>query len=188
MNLLDAFSWRSGTFQVSADLPPVDSPLKVRAPQLVLTGISKFAPEDEIAAENRSASRRKEALDQPATTFSPQGASSVEGPQGDRGARLRRENARRGWKRSRVSKKRAFYGLSMPSPSSASRCRRTGSCSTRPPIWILRPASRKSPTRPRRDPRAETPRPPLPPLCERPKKRRRGKISRRFVTRSWRPI
>lgn len=47
--LLDGFSWRSGTFRVSADLPRVDSPLKVKAPQLVLTGISKFAPEDEIA-------------------------------------------------------------------------------------------------------------------------------------------
>ena len=47
--LLDGFSWRSGTFQVSTNLPQVDSPLKVKAPQLVLTGISKFAPEDEIA-------------------------------------------------------------------------------------------------------------------------------------------
>jgi hypothetical protein len=47
--LLDGFTWRSGSFQVSSDLPPVDSPLKVKAPQLVLTGISKFAPEDEIA-------------------------------------------------------------------------------------------------------------------------------------------
>jgi hypothetical protein len=47
--LLDGFSWRSGKFQVSGDLPQVYSPLKVKAPQLVLTGISKFAPEDEIA-------------------------------------------------------------------------------------------------------------------------------------------
>lgn len=47
--LLDSFTWRSGTFLVSTNLPRVDSPLKVRAPQLVLTGISKFAPEDEIA-------------------------------------------------------------------------------------------------------------------------------------------
>ena len=47
--LLDGFTWRSGKFQVSADLPQGDSPLKVKAPQLVLTGISKFAPEDEIA-------------------------------------------------------------------------------------------------------------------------------------------
>ena len=47
--LLDGFTWRSGKFHVSTDLPEVDSPLKVKAPQLVLTGISKFAPEDEIA-------------------------------------------------------------------------------------------------------------------------------------------
>jgi tetratricopeptide (TPR) repeat protein len=48
--LLDGFTWRSGTFHVSTSLPEVDSPLKVRAPQLVLTGISKFAPESEIPA------------------------------------------------------------------------------------------------------------------------------------------
>ncbi len=47
--LLDAFTWQSGAFHVSTSLPEVDSPLKVRAPQLVLTGISKFAPESEIA-------------------------------------------------------------------------------------------------------------------------------------------
>jgi Domain of unknown function (DUF4388) len=47
--LLDAFTWRSGTFHVSTVLPDLDSPLKVNAPQLVLTGISKFAPETEIA-------------------------------------------------------------------------------------------------------------------------------------------
>jgi len=47
--LLDAFTWKSGAFRVSTSLPEVDSPLKVNAPQLVLTGISKFAPESEIA-------------------------------------------------------------------------------------------------------------------------------------------
>ena len=52
--LLDGFTWRSGTFQVSTNLPRVDSPLKVKAPQLVLTGISKFAPEDEIAEAIKS--------------------------------------------------------------------------------------------------------------------------------------
>ena len=67
--LLDAFSWRSGTFQVSADLPPVDSPLKVRAPQLVLTGISKFAPEDEIAAEIEALRGEKKLLINPRPPF-----------------------------------------------------------------------------------------------------------------------
>lgn len=67
--LLDAFSWRSGTFHVSADLPPVDSPLKVRAPQLVLTGISKFAPEDEIAAEIEALRGEKKILINPRPPF-----------------------------------------------------------------------------------------------------------------------
>jgi len=67
--LLDAFSWRSGTFQVSTDLPPVDSPLKVRAPQLVLTGISKFAPEDEIAAEIEALRGEKKILINPRPPF-----------------------------------------------------------------------------------------------------------------------
>lgn len=48
--LLDLFTWRSGSFRLDAALPVVDSPLKVNAPQLVLTGISKFAPDDDIAA------------------------------------------------------------------------------------------------------------------------------------------
>lgn len=67
--LLDAFSWRSGTFHVSANLPPVDSPLKVRAPQLVLTGISKFAPEDEIAAEIEALRGEKKILINPRPPF-----------------------------------------------------------------------------------------------------------------------
>jgi tetratricopeptide (TPR) repeat protein len=52
--LLDGFTWRSGSFTVSSQLPPVESPLKVNAPQLVLTGISKLAPEAEIAAAMES--------------------------------------------------------------------------------------------------------------------------------------
>ncbi len=67
--LLDAFSWRSGTFHVSSDLPPVDSPLKVRAPQLVLTGISKFAPEDEIATEIEALRGQKKILINPRPPF-----------------------------------------------------------------------------------------------------------------------
>lgn len=46
--LLDGFSWRSGSFQVLDDLPKVESPLKVKTPQLVVTGISKFALDDEV--------------------------------------------------------------------------------------------------------------------------------------------
>ena len=46
--LLDMFTWRSGTFRVQTELPEVDSPLKVNAAQLVVTGISKFASDDEV--------------------------------------------------------------------------------------------------------------------------------------------
>ncbi len=46
--LLDGFTWRSGTFRVLPDPPKVESPLKVNTPQLVVTGISKFALDDEV--------------------------------------------------------------------------------------------------------------------------------------------
>lgn len=46
--LLDGFSWRSGEFQIHSEVPEVDSPLKVNAPQLVVTGISKFALAEEV--------------------------------------------------------------------------------------------------------------------------------------------
>ncbi len=46
--LLDGFTWRSGTFRLSDELPVVESPLKVKTPQLVVTGISKFAPDEEV--------------------------------------------------------------------------------------------------------------------------------------------
>ncbi|MBI5494442.1 MAG: DUF4388 domain-containing protein [Deltaproteobacteria bacterium] len=43
--LLDAFTWREGTFRLHAEVPAVDSALKVRVPQLVLTGITRYAPQ-----------------------------------------------------------------------------------------------------------------------------------------------
>lgn len=47
--LLDGFTWREGTFTIHTDeLPEVDSALKVNAPQLVLTGISKFILPEEV--------------------------------------------------------------------------------------------------------------------------------------------
>lgn len=48
--LLDGFTWRSGRFRVLPEPPKVESPLKVKTPQLVLTGISKFALDDEVKA------------------------------------------------------------------------------------------------------------------------------------------
>ena len=46
--LLDPFTWKSGSFLISFEMPEVESPLKVRVPQLVLTGITKFADQREI--------------------------------------------------------------------------------------------------------------------------------------------
>lgn len=46
--LLDAFSWTSGTFRISHDVPPVESPLRVKASQLLVTGIAKFASQGDI--------------------------------------------------------------------------------------------------------------------------------------------
>jgi hypothetical protein len=48
--LLDGFSWRDGTFRMLFDVPDVDSPLKVRVPQLVVTGISRFSQQEEVDA------------------------------------------------------------------------------------------------------------------------------------------
>lgn len=46
--LLDGFSWRSGEFHIHSDTPAGDSSLKVNTPQLVVTGISKFALAEEV--------------------------------------------------------------------------------------------------------------------------------------------
>lgn len=48
--LLDAFAWRDGEYHILRDVPPVESPLKVKVPQLVFTGLLKFAPQEDIDA------------------------------------------------------------------------------------------------------------------------------------------
>lgn len=48
--LLDVFAWRDGDFRTHADVPHPQSPLKIRVPQLVVTGITKFAPQEEVDA------------------------------------------------------------------------------------------------------------------------------------------
>jgi hypothetical protein len=48
--LLDVFTWRDGDFRTHADVPHPQSPLKIRVPQLVVTGITKFAPQEEVDA------------------------------------------------------------------------------------------------------------------------------------------
>jgi Domain of unknown function (DUF4388) len=48
--LLDVFAWRDGDFRTHADVPHPQSPLKIRVPQLIVTGITKFAPQEEVDA------------------------------------------------------------------------------------------------------------------------------------------
>lgn len=46
--LLDGFTWRQGTFAIRPCETATESPLKVKVPQLVVTGIVKLARQDEI--------------------------------------------------------------------------------------------------------------------------------------------
>jgi hypothetical protein len=44
--LLEPFSWTSGTYSISDEVPPVGSVLRVKVPQLLLTGIQKVEPQE----------------------------------------------------------------------------------------------------------------------------------------------
>lgn len=46
--LLDCFTWRDGTFEIAAGDAPVDASLKVRPAQLIVTGIMKFASQEDV--------------------------------------------------------------------------------------------------------------------------------------------
>jgi len=48
--LLDLFTWRDGRFRQGFDVPKVDSPLKVNVPQLVVMGITRLTPQEEVNA------------------------------------------------------------------------------------------------------------------------------------------
>jgi hypothetical protein len=48
--LLDLFTWRQGEFRITGEPIAPESPLKVRVPQLIATGIIRFAPQEEIDA------------------------------------------------------------------------------------------------------------------------------------------
>lgn len=46
--LLDLFTWNDGDFRTLPEVPRVDSSLKVKVPQLVVTGITRFAPQEQV--------------------------------------------------------------------------------------------------------------------------------------------
>lgn len=46
--LLDGFTWATGTFRISHDVPLVDSPLRVKPSQLLVTGIARFALQKDV--------------------------------------------------------------------------------------------------------------------------------------------
>ena len=46
--MLDLFTWREGEFQIDGDMPSGDSSLKIKVPQLILTGVTKFAPQEDV--------------------------------------------------------------------------------------------------------------------------------------------
>jgi hypothetical protein len=48
--VLDIFTWRDGEFRTHAEVPRPQSSLKIRVPQLIVTGITKFAPQEEVEA------------------------------------------------------------------------------------------------------------------------------------------
>lgn len=44
--LLEPFSWTSGTWSISDDAPPLGSVLRVKVPQLIVTGVMKVEPQE----------------------------------------------------------------------------------------------------------------------------------------------
>ena len=44
--LLDGFAWTTGSYRLSYDMPPVESPLRVKVPQLLFTGIVKLLDQE----------------------------------------------------------------------------------------------------------------------------------------------
>jgi len=48
--LLEPFSWTSGTYSISRDVPPSSSVLRVKVPQLLVTGIQKVEPQENADA------------------------------------------------------------------------------------------------------------------------------------------
>lgn len=63
--LLDAFNWRSGSYRISSEVPPFDAALRVKVPQLIFTGLTKFETQetiDETFADARDLRFRRAAV------------------------------------------------------------------------------------------------------------------------------
>lgn len=56
-NLLDPFGWTSGSWEIFPEAPPVESSLRVRVPQLIVTAMAKVALPDEIETALADSSR-----------------------------------------------------------------------------------------------------------------------------------
>ena len=56
--LLDAFSWLSGSYRIAGEQPVVESALRVRVPQLILTGMLRFEPQERVDETLRRMSGR----------------------------------------------------------------------------------------------------------------------------------
>lgn len=66
--LLDMFTWREGEFRIVEDELKNEMSLKVKVPQLILTGVSKLVPQDEVDMSVASLVGKKLAL-HPAPLF-----------------------------------------------------------------------------------------------------------------------
>jgi hypothetical protein len=60
--LLEPFSWESGSWEISLDVPPVESPLRVKVPQLLVTGIMKVEAQETADAAVATAAGKYLAL------------------------------------------------------------------------------------------------------------------------------
>lgn len=61
-NLLDPFGWPAGTWEIFFEVPPVESSLRVRVPQLIATAMAKVTPQETIDAALGDAARLRVTL------------------------------------------------------------------------------------------------------------------------------
>ena len=51
--LLECFTWTDGEFRVLPEFADASSSMSINVPQLIFTGITKFAPRDQISGIQR---------------------------------------------------------------------------------------------------------------------------------------